>query len=62
MTLAVYWDVKPQHNNNHNNNTTFSNFTTIISGVPIFEPPYDKTNKMDAGPAKTQMNLGTCPV
>ena len=28
----------------------------------IFEPPHDKTNKMNVRPAKTQISLGICPV
>ena len=31
-------------------------------GLRIYEPPYDKTNKMSARPAKTQINLGIRPV
>ena len=27
-----------------------------------FEPPHDQTNKMSACPAKTQINLGICPI
>ena len=28
----------------------------------IYEPPYDKTNKMTVRPAKTQISLGIRPV
>ena len=32
-----------------------------VSGSLIYEPPHDKTNKMNVRPAKTQISLGGCP-
>ena len=34
----------------------------IIPKLSSNEPPHDKTNKMTVRPAKTQINLGICPI
>ena len=34
----------------------------VWSGSTLFEPPHDKTNKMNVRPAKTQIRLGIRPV
>ena len=36
--------------------------TSLLNRIFVYEPQYDKTNKMSVRPAKTQISLGICPV